>query len=87
MINKKQHILVKTWEQLEQKETGFVCYIKTLRIYDSHNHIKHQILTEQVWTVDKICASHMYHSSVRVFKDKVYYFKRINERMGSGRGN
>ena len=45
-IDKKQHILVKTWEKLTQRETRSVCYIKTLRIYDNHNHMVKEILTE-----------------------------------------
>ena len=83
-IDKKQHILVKTWEKLEQKSHDKnVCYIKTLRVYDSHNHIVKEILTEQVWTVVGICVSHLYDSSVRVYRNKIYFFKRINKRLAA----
>jgi hypothetical protein len=38
-IENKQCMIIKTWEKLENKYTKDSCHIKTLRIFDNHNHL------------------------------------------------
>ena len=40
-IENKQCMIVKTWEKLQHIYTKDICFIKTLRIFDNHNHIIH----------------------------------------------
>ena len=38
-IENKQCMIVKTWEKLQHIHTHAICFIKTLRIFDNHNHL------------------------------------------------
>ena len=38
-IGGKQCMIIKTWEKLQHVHTRDVCFIKTLRIFDNHNHL------------------------------------------------
>jgi hypothetical protein len=84
MVSGKQQLIVKTWELIEKRKSGqqqgiqqknHPFHIKTIRIYDSHNVERAQILTEQVDSY--ISPKHFYDSSTLQYNDSIFYFKRI----------
>lgn len=84
LVKGKQQLIVKTWELIEkrksnQKQTQLTknhpFHVKTIRIYDSHNIERAQILTEQVDT--NISSKVFYDTSTLQYDDCIFYFKRI----------
>ena len=82
-------MIVKTWEKLEKKKTEndtkskiHPIHVKTLRIYDTLNNEKAQILIEMIET--KINTKNFYDTSILQYKDSIYYFKRIYEEIAGG---
>ena len=79
-IENKQCMIVKTWEKPQHIHTKDVCFIKTLRIFDNHNHPIQQTLTEQIWS--NFPNENLYDTSTLQNESTLYFFKRINKKWG-----
>ena len=60
-VNGQQMLLVKTWEKIRHNEQCLVFHIKTLRLYNSEQKLKCEILTEQI--DGNFDSSHFYDTS------------------------
>ena len=74
-VNGQQMLLIKTWEKIRHNEQCLVFHIKTLRLYNSEQKLKCEILTEQI--DGNFNSTHFYDTSTLQFKNDLYFFKRL----------